>query len=227
MSKKKMKTCFVIPAFNEEDKIFKIIKKLKKIGEVIVVDDCSKDKTNYLSKKSGAKVIRHLKNYGYDRSLYTGIRNAEKLSFKYIITIDADGQHSTKDAKKILNYLNTGYAIVYGKRQYQQRLMEKIFSIYTIIFKGIADPLCGLKGYNTKICKKYGLLNKKNNIGTRVLFNSKRSKLKTIEVNIFTNARKNKSRYGGLLNGNLKILKIFIITLVNDLMNLFLLKKNI
>ena len=71
-----MKTCFVIPAFNEEDKIFKIIKKLKKIGEVIVVDDCSKDKTNYLSKKSGAKVIRHLKNYGYDRSLYTGIRNA-------------------------------------------------------------------------------------------------------------------------------------------------------
>ena len=51
MSKKKFDTCFIMPAFNEQNNIAYLIKKLKKIGDVIVVDDCSSDKTNVISKK--------------------------------------------------------------------------------------------------------------------------------------------------------------------------------
>ena len=227
MRKNKKDTCFIIPAFNEEDKIFKIIKKLKKIGEVIVIDDCSIDSTNYLSKKSNAKVIKHLKNYGYDQALFTGFKKACNLSFKFLVTIDADGQHSINDAEKILYFLKSGYSIVCGKRKYQQRLMEIIFSSYTKFFKKIEDPLCGLKGYNVKVCKTQGLLDRKNNIGTKVLFNCYKNKLKIMQVKINTTKRKNNSRFGGLLKGNYKILKVFIIVLLSDFMNLFLIKKNI
>jgi len=227
MLKRKKDTCFVIPAFNEENKISEIIEELKKIGEVIVVDDCSEDKTSYVSKKKNVKVIKHIKNYGYDQALLTGFKSANKLSFKYAITIDADGQHSINDAKKILKFLNDGCAMVYGKRKYQQRIMEKIFSSYTGFFKGIDDPLCGLKGYNIRICKTQGFLDKENNIGTKILFNCKRNNLKTIEVKIITKKRKDKPRFGGTFIGNLKILKLFAIVIMTDLMNLFLSKKNI
>ena len=227
MSKNKNETCFVVPAFNEENKIFKIVKKLKKIGEVIVIDDCSNDNTNYLSKKGNAKVIKQLKNYGYDHALYTGFKKAYNLHFKFVITIDADGQHSINDAKKILTFLKKGYSIVCSKRKYQQRLMEIIFSSYAKFFKKIEDPLCGLKGYNIKICKSQGLLDRKNNIGTKVLFNCYKNKIKIMQIKINTTKRKNNSRFGGIFKGNYKILKVFIIVLFNDLMNLFLTKKNI
>ena len=105
--------------------------------------------------------------------------------------------------------------------------MEKIFSLYAKFFFDISDPLCGLKGYNLKMCRKHGLLKKKNYIGTKVLLECKIKKLNILEINISTTRRKDKSRFGRLLKGNLKILKVFIIIVFKDFMNLFLPKKNI
>jgi glycosyltransferase involved in cell wall biosynthesis len=227
MLKKNHNICFIIPAFNEEKRISKIILNLRKLGEVIVIDDFSSDKTNLIAKKSGAKVIKQKKNYGYDHALYTGFKKANDLSFKYIITFDADGQHSIKDAKKIIKLLNKSYILVYGNRKFRQRFMEKIFSLYANFFFDISDPLCGLKGYNLKMCRKHGLLKKKNYIGTKVLLECKIKKLNILEINISTTRRKDKSRFGRLLKGNLKILKVFIIIVFKDFMNLFLPKKNI
>jgi len=225
MSKKKI--CFIIPAFNEERKIISLILGLRRYGDIIVVDDFSTDKTNILAKKSGAKVIKHKKNYGYDKSLNTGVRLANKLSYKYIITIDGDGQHSLNDAKKIIKYLNKKYILVHGKRKKLQRFMEKVFSLYTKIFFNISDPLCGLKGYNLEICKKYGLLNENNYIGTKVLLECGKKKLNILEINIATTSRKDAPRFGGSIKGNFKILKVFIATVFADFKNLFLTKKNI
>ena len=61
MLKKNHNICFIIPAFNEEKRISKIILNLRKLGEVIVIDDFSSDKTNLIAKKSGAKVIKQKK----------------------------------------------------------------------------------------------------------------------------------------------------------------------
>ena len=53
------------------------------------------------------------------------------------------------------------------------------------------------------------------------------AEIKTIEVKIITKKRKDKPRFGGTFIGNLKILKLFAIVIMTDLMNLFLSKKNI
>ena len=213
------KTCFVMPAYNEQNNILKIILALKKSGNIIVVDDCSQDQTGLISKKNGATVIRHNKNYGYERALYSGFKKAKKLSFKYVITIDADGQHFVKDARKILVLLHKNYAMVHGKRNQAQRFSEKIFGIYTSFFYGVSDPLCGLKGYNLKICENYGLFNKSNGIGTNTLLNLKKNNIKTAEVKILQNKRRDASRFGGVLRGNLKIIIVLIKLAVKDLLN--------
>ena len=53
--------------------------KLKKIGEVIVIDDCSNDNTNYLSKKGNAKVIKQLEIYITLLALQKAPNDAKKL----------------------------------------------------------------------------------------------------------------------------------------------------
>ena len=59
----KHKILAVIPAYNEERHISKIIKETKKYVDcVVVVDDGSKDKTSVMAKKSNAVILRHLVN---------------------------------------------------------------------------------------------------------------------------------------------------------------------
>ncbi|NCN38816.1 MAG: glycosyltransferase, partial [Candidatus Aenigmarchaeota archaeon] len=54
----------IIPAYNEEKNIEEVIVRLKKSLEarIIVVDDCSKDRTGEIARRNGAIVIRHKAN---------------------------------------------------------------------------------------------------------------------------------------------------------------------
>ena len=65
-----MKTVIGIPAFNEEENIAKIIVKLQKIvDEIIVCNDGSSDLTGEIAEKLGAIVINHPKNLGYGAAI--------------------------------------------------------------------------------------------------------------------------------------------------------------
>ena len=95
----------IIPAFNEDQGIKNTIINLKKYIDkfkwgIIVVNDCSSDKTGaILEKIEGIKVINHPYNKGYGASLKTGIRNTNS---KYIAFYDGDGQHEPGDLINIV-----------------------------------------------------------------------------------------------------------------------------
>mgnify|MGYP006064778409 CR=1 FL=1 len=72
----------IIPAKNEAKTIGQVIKKSKKFGTVIVIDDASSDDTNRISLKNGAKIIRNKKHLFYDKSLNLGFEYARKKNFK-------------------------------------------------------------------------------------------------------------------------------------------------
>jgi len=74
-----MKTAIIIPAFNEEKTITKVINSVKKFGTPI---DGSNDATYLKANKSGVYVIKHKKNLGYDQSIKTGINFVLKKIFK-------------------------------------------------------------------------------------------------------------------------------------------------
>lgn len=113
-----MKLAVIIPAFNEEKNIGKVIKEVKKnVDCVIVVDDGSSDKTALIAKEKGATVLSHLVNCGQGAAIKTGSDWAAKKGADIIIHFDADGQHSANDIKNLTQPLLQGEAdITLGSR---------------------------------------------------------------------------------------------------------------
>lgn len=112
----------IIPAFNEEKTIKKIIKKILSIKlhtkQIIVIDDCSNDNTKKILKKNFAnridKIIYHKKNLGKGAA----IRSAQKYVKGDIVIIqDADLEYDPKDYQKLIKpIIINKNVVVYGSR---------------------------------------------------------------------------------------------------------------
>ena len=118
-----MKISIIIPCFNEEKTLSKIVDKVLLFKsyekEIIIVDDCSEDNTpniinDLVAKFNEIKSIRHEKNYGKG----AGIKSGVKISTGDIILIqDADLEYDPSDYKKLLFPFEKYDAdVVYGSR---------------------------------------------------------------------------------------------------------------
>lgn len=88
--KRYQKVSVIIPAYNEEDTVAKVVEVVKKasyVDEIIVVNDGSSDNTEAEATKAGAIVITHETNKGKGEALKTGYKEAE---CDIIVFIDAD-----------------------------------------------------------------------------------------------------------------------------------------
>ena len=111
---------FVIPAFNEGEKIGQIVHSLRELhpeSEIIVVDDGSKDDTAEKAKEAGADVITHPYNIGNGAAVKSGVRAA---TGEVLVLLDADGQHRPEDVGRLLEHLPR-YDMVVGARQSQHK----------------------------------------------------------------------------------------------------------
>ena len=205
-----MKVIAVMPALNEENTIELVLKKTKKyVDEIIVVDDCSTDRTPKISDKY-AVIIKHKENKGYDKTIDDGFKLAKKRKADIIITLDADGQHFPEDIPKLINPIKKKEAdIVTGKRPYNARLMEEIFAKFGKK-KGISDPLCGMKAYNIKVYNDLGCFDNFTSIGTQLIFTALKKDYKIKEVLIKLRKRKDTPRFGRKLKANFKLLKALL-----------------
>jgi len=114
-----MKILALIPAYNEEERIGKVVKKTLKYCDVIVIDDGSIDDTGKIAKENGAFVIKHEKNRGKGDALITGFNYALKNNYDVIITLDADGQHDPSEIPNFLKKIDR-YDIIIGARDFKE-----------------------------------------------------------------------------------------------------------
>jgi len=139
-----MDVTIIIPAYNEEEGIADVIRRLKELYgehyEILVIDDGSTDKTYEIAKSMNVRVIRHPYNKGYGAALKTGIRNA---SGEILVFIDADGQHKPEDIDKLLSYIGE-YDMVVGDRG-QISEIQLIRKIGKKIIGAVANYLAGMK----------------------------------------------------------------------------------
>lgn len=205
------KVAIVIPAFNEEDTIFKVIESVRDYGLVIVVNDASSDKTMKIATDAGAIVVNHEENKGYDMALNSGFLKASEFDCGGVITFDADGQHNSNLLIKYIDYLKDGFDLVLGVRPYSARVSELLFSFYTRLKFGWKDPLCGMKGYSMRLYKDQGYFDSYNSIGTELAFFAILHKYRYTQLLIPINKRRTKPRFSPSFLANIKILRALIL----------------
>ncbi len=152
----------VIPAYNEEKNIIGIIKKTKEyVGNVIVVDDGSKDKTKDVAEKANAIVLKHIVNLGKGAALKTGCDYAIKKGAKFIIALDADAQHNPEDIPRFIEKLKK-YDIVFSYRKASKKMPLVlhfgnwfISNVVRVLYNvNLSDTQSGFRAFSKETYKK-------------------------------------------------------------------------
>jgi len=202
-----MKILLIIPALNEAQTIANVIEKASAYGQVLVVDDGSSDATAEIAERSGAIVVSHAHNQGYDKALATGFRKATQDRYYAVITLDADGQHNPQILTEFIAALEAGADLALGVRAKAARVAEKIFRAYAYWRFGIKDILCGMKGYKVAFLETHIALADRRSIGTALAIQGAKEKLVMTQIAIPVYPRKDQSRLGSSLRANYLILR--------------------
>jgi glycosyltransferase involved in cell wall biosynthesis len=95
--------CVLIPCFNEAAAIGSVIDSVLALGAaVIVVDDGSDDGTAEIAAALPITVLRHARRCGKGAALRHGFREALRMGYDCVLTMDGDGQHLASDIPHIV-----------------------------------------------------------------------------------------------------------------------------
>jgi glycosyltransferase involved in cell wall biosynthesis len=192
----------IIPCYNEQDNLPKLIDKLIQFSSkhgnyhIIFVNDGSKDGTlNILRNINHEKVsvVTHSRNRGYGAAIKSGILVART---DFCITIDGDGQHDLQDIPKMLNQLLESQSdMVVGNRSGKgssgfrnlgKWMIRKFITTMTDL--AIEDVNSGMKLYRTEVVKsliKWAPNDMSFSETIVILHNHFRYKISELEINIF------------------------------------------
>ncbi len=156
----------VIPAFNEEHSIGRVLAELMRIKEeippmeIIVVDDGSSDGTvEEVSKYSSVNLILHSKNMGKGAALKTGFR---EVRGRVAVIQDADMEYFPGEIPHVIKPILNGEAdVVYGTRfkskPYGMTISHFLGNIIlskatTLLYrKNITDVMTGCKAFSRDV----------------------------------------------------------------------------
>ena len=194
------KLLIVIPAFNEEKVIKTVLNNIpKKIQSSIsvdrlVIDDGSTDKTGIISSRSNTIVVRHFINRGLGAALATGFKYAIIHNYDFVVTFDADGQHSIYDIKTVLMpLLKQKVDVVIGTRIYKNSSMPMIRKIVnyfsnfvTLLLFNIwtTDSQSGLRAFTVESLRKIKIRSQRMEVSSEIYKEISRLKLSFTEVPI-------------------------------------------
>ena len=189
-----MKITIGIPAFNEEKNIAKIITRLKKItNSIIVCDDGSSDMTSEIANNLGVIVVKHEKNTGYGAAINTIFQRAKDIETEILVTFDADGQHRVEEIGEVINPIQENIAdIVIGSRFLQKndqvpgyrKIGIKAITKVTnaSINQKLTDSQSGFRAYNKKVLQNIFPSDKGMGISTEILIKASQKNFRITEV---------------------------------------------
>ena len=140
-----MKTCLLLPAYNESQTIGRIIQEANLfVGRVVVIDDGSLDKTADIADVNGVVVLRHSRNRGKGMALRTGFDYALKNEYELIVTMDSDGQHDPFDLPRFFDYFRWRHPdILIGERLEERSAMPLHRRLNNSLVSAVGTALAG------------------------------------------------------------------------------------
>lgn len=192
-----MRTCVIIPTYNESKAIAGLINQIHKLElKAIIIDDGSEDDTVKIAMEAGAEVLRNQSNTGKGASLIKGYAFAVSRGFDAVISMDGDGQHSTDDIKAFIQRAeSSNCGIIIGTRMAMiqempvlriitNRFMSRIIS--AIIKQHIPDTQCGFRLVKKEVLQKMDLSTSKYETESEILIKAARLGFKIESVPVKT-----------------------------------------
>ncbi|MAG58805.1 MAG: glycosyl transferase family 2 [Planctomycetes bacterium] len=157
----------LLPAYNEEEAITPVIEEVREtMGgvdgtyEILVVDDCSTDRTGEIATELGARVLRRPQNGGSGASRKTGTHAARG---EIVVMLDTDGSYTPGDIPEMLRWFPE-FDQVNGARTSEEGTLKLLrvpakwairkFACY-LARRDIPDLNTGLKAYKRSIMLRY------------------------------------------------------------------------
>lgn len=165
-----MKLSIIIPAYNCEQRIEKLVQKIKDVRlkgvtkEIIVVNDCSKDNTaKVLEKLNGIIAINHKKNTGKGGAVKSGLK---KATGDILFIQDDDFEYDPNEIPKLIQpILEKKHKAVFGSRRLNKNnkysspvyyfggvLIDRIISV--ILQTKLTDAITGSKVFTREVYNK-------------------------------------------------------------------------
>jgi len=168
----------IIPAYNEGKNIGGLLDGLEQpeiaeIADILVMNDASADDTGEIVRRRGHKVVTHVYNLGYGSGLQVGYKYAVNKGYRYVIQMDADGQHDVCNVKTLYQRLRTadekgccpdivlGSRFLEGSVAYPVSRVKKIaYRMFRLLIRletgrQIRDPTTGLQGLSRRAFSFY------------------------------------------------------------------------
>jgi len=166
----------IIPAYNEEkridpalERIFAFLDGQAYAGEVVLVDDCSGDRTSEVAAaavkgRANFRVVRNEVNKGKGYSVRRGMLEAKG---EYLLFSDADLSTPIEETTRFIEKMREGYDVLVGSRAMREsniityqpwyrQLMGKTFNkiVRGLLVRGIKDTQCGFKMFTREAAQK-------------------------------------------------------------------------
>jgi glycosyltransferase involved in cell wall biosynthesis len=159
------KICILIPAYNAQETLGSVLKKIDPLkGDIMVVDDGSSDETKRAALENGAQLLEHPFNLGKGAALRTGFQYALQKDYQVIITLDADGQHDPAEIPFLLkiyqsvkpDILIASRAAEFGKMTFLRRFWNRlgVKAVARLCHSDITDSQSGFRLIRTDVLKK-------------------------------------------------------------------------
>jgi glycosyltransferase involved in cell wall biosynthesis len=164
------KIIIVLPAYNAEKTLEKTFNEIpfEIVDDIILVDDCSTDKTLEVAKKIGINnIIQHEKNIGYGGNQKTCYNKALELNAEIIIMLHPDYQYTPKLINAMCYLIaDDVYSVVLGSRILGRGALKGGMPIYKYVanrfltlFQNIlmnqklSEYHTGYRAYSSKVLK--------------------------------------------------------------------------
>lgn len=184
-----------IAALNEEQAIGDVINDVvNSTRNIVVVDDCSQDRTGSIARSKGAHVLRHCVNRGKGAAIRTGTAFALAHGADIIVHFDADGQHHAFDIPTLIQPILDGKAeVVLGSRFLKEsetnastmrKFVLHLGRYFTWFFSGIrlTDAHNGMRAFSRHAAGAIVLTEDRMAYASELIDEIRRLKLKFCEV---------------------------------------------
>lgn len=165
-----MKILVIIPCYNEEENIEKVVTYLKKSApevDYVIVNDCSTDKSAKICKENGYSFISQPVNLGIGGTVQSGYIYAAENDYDITVQMDGDGQHDAAYLHKVIEPVQNGELdMCIGSRfidkegfqtSFMRRFGINIISglIWILCGKRVRDTTSGFRACNKELTKYY------------------------------------------------------------------------